>query len=100
MTEFEKPYTENKRIWKNDFVTRSYLREKGEYLNAPCKMSNGDLVTTVTFCAGVDSPYAYEIVRRTNMLNQYEKARGSAKKNLVLKKACLQWGHHLDGYGM
>ena len=100
MNRYQRPYTDNADIWKKDYVTRTYLREKGDALNAPSKMTKDALTDAVTYCAQIDNPYTHEIIKRNNMQKQYEEARGAAAKNLVLKKACLQWGYHLDGYGL
>ena len=99
-TEFERPYIENESIWYHDSATRSFLRREGEILNTPQRMSNHKLVDAVTYCPNVDSPYTYEIIRRTKMDKQYDEAVDETAKCLVLKKACLQWGCHLGGYGL
>lgn len=81
--------------WKNDFVTRAFIREHGEDIQDPESMEAKELANTVTYCKTVDNPYSREIVRRTGALSDFNCARSLEEKNNILRTECKKFGIQL-----
>lgn len=81
--------------WKNDFVTRAFIREHGEDITDVETMTASDLATTLTYCKTVDNPYAKELVNRTGALSDFNCARSLEEKNNILRTECKKFGIQL-----
>ena len=81
--------------WKNDFVTRAFLREHGEDITDVETMTASDLASTLTYCKTVDNPYAKELVNRTGALEDFNRAEKLKDKNKILRAECKKFGIQL-----
>ena len=81
--------------WKDDFVTRAFLREHGEDITDPGSMEVSELAGAVTYCKTVDNPYSREIVKRSGALEDFNHARALKDKNRILRTECEKFGIRL-----
>ena len=77
--------------WKNDSITRRYIGDMGEILKRPARMSAARLAEACTYCTSNDNPYAYELLDRAGLFEQYRFAdyEEGAK---ILRKAAKSFG--------
>ena len=78
--------------WKDDAVTRNWVRENANELLSPRKMTVSRLATTVTFCETTENPYAEEFVRRAGLLQTFQFAADPTERVRILRKAAKGFG--------
>lgn len=77
--------------WKNDSITRRYIEDMGEMLKRPARMSAARLAEACTYCTSNDNPYAYELLNRAGLFEQYRVA-DSEESAKILRKAAKCFG--------
>ncbi len=77
-------------IWKNDFVTRAYIREHIDTLNVPSRMTISALARTCTYCNSWENPYSREIMKRSGHLAKFDECRkgDTEARRDIFNKAC------------
>lgn len=78
--------------WRDDRVTRSFIKRRGDILMNPSKMSPFELSEATTYCRSVNNPYARELTVRAGMGEAYNKKRELNAKGKVLKEAASTFG--------
>lgn len=78
--------------WRDDRVTRSFIKRRGDLLMNPSKMSPFELSEATTYCRSVNNPYARELTVRAGMGEAYNKKRELNAKGKVLKEAASTFG--------
>lgn len=78
--------------WRDDGVTRSFIKRRGDLLMNPSKMSPFELSEATTYCRSVNNPYARELAVRAGMGEAYNKKRALNAKGKVLKEAASTFG--------
>ena len=78
--------------WRDDRVTRSFIKRRGDLLMNPSKMSPFELSEATTYCRSVNNPYARELAVRAGMDEAYNKKRALNAKGKVLKEAASTFG--------
>ena len=78
--------------WRDDRVTRSFIKRRGALLMNPSKMSPFELSEATTYCRSVNNPYARELTVRAGMGEAYNKKRELNAKGKVLKEAASTFG--------
>ncbi len=82
-------------IWKNDSITKSYVKENKAMLDYPENMNVSELANATTYCKTINNPYADEIVRRAGFWDKYQKTKDPEKQRKLLDKACGRFGIRL-----
>ena len=78
--------------WRDDRVTRSFIKRREDLLMNPSKMSPFELSEATTYCRSVNNPYARELTVRAGMGEAYNKKRELNAKGKVLKEAASTFG--------
>ena len=73
--------------WRQDSVTRRYIKEHKIELTTPNSMSPEQLAGATTFCQDVFNPYAEELTRRAGLLEQYLYTPGISRIDVVREAA-------------
>ena len=84
--------TLNQIEWRNDSVTRRYLKRKGDKLLTPQNMTEGELCETITYCQSIKNPYAEELTRRAGTGEKFLSARTLHAKAEILRAAAISYG--------
>lgn len=78
--------------WRDDRVTRSFIKRRGDLLMTPSKMSPFELSEATTYCRSVNNPYARELAVRAGMGEAYNKKRALNTKGKLVKEAASTFG--------
>ena len=81
--------------WRNDRITKNYIKENAPMLEHPENMSALELATASTYCKTIYNPYCEEIMSRTGLLEKFRKAADEKGKRRILDKACAHYGIRL-----
>lgn len=79
--------------WKEDKATRAYLKENDGMLCKPAIMSAHELATAMTHCADfLTNPYTLELLRRTDRLEEYQRAATDQERQRAVDLAAGYFG--------
>lgn len=81
--------------WKNDFVTRMWLRENDYDLENPASMTPFELGDASTYCKTMNNPFTIELMRRSGDLEKFTIAQNDAKRREILDRSCRYHGFTL-----
>ena len=81
--------------WRNDSITRDYIRNHPEMLGDLSKVKASDLGCAATYCKDWYNPFIYELLQRSGHLNKWSIATDDKTKKKILEKSCKYHGFML-----
>lgn len=78
--------------WKNDGITRNYVKENAEELAEPSKMTPLRLSIATTHCKTFYNQYAEELMRRAGNLKAFYEASDDDERGKTLRSAAKSFG--------
>ena len=78
--------------WRNDWITRRYVKENEAKLSNPRKMTPAELGDATTYCKTLYDPYAEELMRRAGNLEAFRCATTDSERMKILNNAAKSFG--------
>lgn len=78
--------------WKDDGITRNYVKENAEELAAPRKMTPSSLSDAITYCKTFINPYAEELMRRAGNLKTFNATSDTSERSKIVRNAAKSFG--------
>lgn len=66
--------------WRQDSITRRYIRENADILTSPASMTPLQLAEAQTYCRTTYTPYASELASRAGLANRLSACFGDQDK--------------------
>lgn len=81
--------------WRDDGITRNYISEHPEMLGDLSHIKARELGCAATYCKDWNNPFIYELLRRSNHLDKWNKATDDKERGKILDKSCRHHGFML-----
>ena len=78
--------------WKEDGVTRWFVKEYAEELETPEEMTPDQLANATTYCKDMYNPYAEELMRKAGVLKAFRTTTDTKEKGRIFREAAKSFG--------
>jgi hypothetical protein len=78
--------------WRNDGITRGFIKENVGELENPSTMKPARLAEAATYCATNDNPYAEELMKRAGNIEAFRASGDPAERGKILRNAAKAFG--------
>jgi len=79
--------------WRDDRITKSFVRENEEELSNPSSMPIQLLMEAITYCIDHDNPFVKELLLRSGHTDQYNAATNDHDRGKIVRASARAFNY-------